>query len=184
MFRITSLTAALALATAPVFADEVTDTLSSALAAYEDGDLQYAIEELDYAKSLINAMKTQALEDYLPEPPEGWTLSVDSDMGAGMAFMGGGVGIEGEYSNGSDRFTISIMVDNPMVSAFGGMLANAAMLGMKVERIGRQKFIVDDGEITGLIDNRILVQADGAAPEVILPLLETMDFEALADFRG
>lgn len=184
MFRITTLTAALALATAPLLADEVTDTLASALSAYEEGDIAYAIEELDYAKGLMKAMKSQALEKYLPEPPEGWTLEVDTDMGSGMAMMGGGVGVQGDYTDGSQSFTITIMADNPMVTAFGGMLANAAMMGLKVERVGRQKFVNDDGDLTGLIDGRILVQAEGATPDILIPVLETIDFKALEDFGG
>ncbi|WP_292024604.1 hypothetical protein [Maritimibacter sp. UBA3975] len=184
MTRLSTLTAIFALATAPALADEVTDTLSSALQAYEEGDISYAIEELDYAKSLMRAMKTTALEQFLPEPPAGYELEVDTDMGTGMAMMGGGVGTEGTYSNGSDRFSISIMVDNPMVTAFGGMLANAAMLGMKVERVGREKFIVDDDEITGLIDGRILVRAEGGDSAIVMEALKTMDFKALSDFGG
>ena len=69
-------------------------------------------------------------------------------------------------------------------TAFGGMLQNAALLGMKVERIGREKFIVDDDEITGLIDGRILIRAEGGERELVLSVLETMDFEALEDFGG
>ena len=64
------------------------------------------------------------------------------------------------------------------------MLSNAAMLGMKLERVGREKFMNDDGELTGLIDNRILIQAEGAPIEVMIPVLEAIDFKALEDFGG
>ena len=37
----------------PAAADEITDTLQSALDAYETGDVQYALEELDYARSKL-----------------------------------------------------------------------------------------------------------------------------------
>ena len=92
MTRIAAFAAALSLAATPLLADEVTDTLSSALQAYEEGDIDYAIEELDYAKSLMRAMKTTALERFLPEPPAGYTVEVDTDVGTGMAMLGGGVG--------------------------------------------------------------------------------------------
>ena len=71
-----------------------------------------------------------------------------------------------------------------MVTMFAGMLTNAGMLGMKLHRVGREKFVDNDGELTGLIDNRILVQAEGAAPEVMIPLLKGIDFKALQDFGG
>ena len=44
--------------------------------------------------------------------------------------------------------------------------------------------LVDDDEITGLIDGRILIRAEGGERELVLSVLETMDFEALEDFGG
>jgi hypothetical protein len=76
------------------------------------------------------------------------------------------------------------MANSPMITMFGGMISNAGMLGMKMHRVGREKFILNDGELTGLIANRILIQAEGADPDVMIPVLETMDFEALAEFGG
>lgn len=185
MFRATFYALALVGMANPSLADEVNDTLSSALQAYEEGDIDYAIEELDYARQLLKAMTTQELTGFLPEAPEGWTREIaDNDMSAGLAFLGGGVGAEADYSNGTDRFTLSIMADNPMVTGFAGMIANAAMLGIKMHRVGREKFFVNDGELIGLVDNRILVQADGATPEVMIPILEQIDFPALEEFGG
>jgi hypothetical protein len=63
-----------------------------------------------------------------------------------------------------------------------GMIGNAGMMGGKLERVGREKFMVLDGEITGLIDNRILVKATGGEVDAMLSLIEMMDFRALADF--
>ncbi|MBV7409046.1 hypothetical protein [Maritimibacter sp. DP1N21-5] len=173
---------AIGLLATPLAADDVTDTLSAALQAYEDGDIDAAIEELDFAKSLLKAMQTVELGQFLPDPPDGWTREIDSDAGQGFAFIGGGAGTEAEYSNGTDRVTLMMVADNPMITAFGGMISNAAMLGMKLERIGGQRFIVDDGEYTALVDDRILVQARGAGPEAILPLLEAIDYDALERF--
>ena len=127
-------------------------------------------------------MKTEDLAGFLPEAPEGWTREVDTEMSAGLGLLGGGVGAEAEYSKDGERFTISIMANNPMVTAFGGMIGNAALLGVKLERVGREKFMNDEGELTGLIDNRILVQADGADVALMIELLETIDFKALEDF--
>ena len=168
----------------PVWADEVSDTLESALNAYNDGDIKYALEELEYAKQLITAMKTDALSGFLPPAPEGWTREVNTEMNAGLAFMGGGVGAEAEYSSDSGRFSVTIMADNPMVGAFAGMLGNAAVMGAKLERVGRMKYMNQDGELSGLVDNRILIQAKGAPVEVMIPLLEQIDVRALADFGG
>lgn len=180
------LTAAAALAaTAPVRADEVTDTIQSALAAYEEGDVKYALEELAYAQQMLLAMKAEGLAAFLPEAPEGWTRTVNTEVNSALAMMGGGTGAEAEYSRDGERFTVTLTADSPMVAMFSGMFGNAAVLaasGAKTHRLGRERFIDQDGQITGLIDNRVLVQASGASAEVVLPVLETIDFRGLARF--
>lgn len=163
-------------------ADEITEALQSAIDAYEEGDTQYALEELEYAKQLLQALKTDALVEFLPEAPDGWTREVNTEMNAGLAFMGGGTGAEATYEGDGQSITITVMADNPMVAGMSGMIGNAALIGAKIERVGRQKFMVHDGEINGLIDKRILVKASGGDVDAMLELLETMDFRALGKF--
>jgi hypothetical protein len=163
-------------------ADEVTETLQSALTAYEEGDLQYALEELDYAKQLMLTMKTDALSGFLPDAPEGWTREINSEINASLGMMGGGVGAEAEYVGDGDSFTITILADNPMVGAMSAMIGNAAAMGMKVERIGREKFAVQDDTVQGLVDNRILVKAEGGDVPTMLKLLEEIDYRELGRF--
>jgi hypothetical protein len=175
--------AALALILAlPAAADEISDTLQSALDAYNEGDAVYALEELDYARQLLLQLKTDALTQFLPEAPEGWSREVNTEMNAGLAMMGGGTGAEASYQGDGKSITLQFMADTPMVAALGGMIGNAALYGAKVERVGREKFMVQDNEVTGLVDNRILVKASGAEPEALLKLIETIDMRALKDF--
>tara|TARA_Y100000815_G_scaffold199572_1_gene183097 strand:- start:8 stop:694 length:687 start_codon:yes stop_codon:yes gene_type:complete len=170
------------LATGPARADDVTDALQNAIDAYTEGDVAYAMSELDYAKQLLAAMETDALVALLPEAPEGWTREIDTEMGAGLAMMGGGTGAQADYAGDDGSFSISIMADNPMVSAMAAAIGSAGAMGAKVERIGREKFMIQDSEITGLIDKRILVQAQGDDTDMMLTALKSMDFKALADF--
>lgn len=182
MTRLIAPLLALALLPATAHADEITDALDAATAAYKNGEIQYALEELDFARNKMLTLKTDALTAYLPEAPAGWTRTVNTEMNAGMAMMGGGVGAEARYNSDDAEFTITMMADNPMVASMGAMLANAGMMGLKLERIGRQKFMVQEGEYTGLIDNRVLIQARGDQPELILDTLKTIDFTALGKF--
>lgn len=163
-------------------ADEVSDTLQSAMDAYAEGDLQYALEELEFAKQLMLTQKTDALTVFLPDAPDGWTRELNTEINATLGMMGGGVGAEAEYSNDNDSFVLSIYADNPMVGAMGAMISNAAAMGMKVERVGREKFAVQDDTVQGLIDNRILVKAEGGDVAMMLSLLEQIDFRALGQF--
>ncbi len=163
-------------------ADEVTDTLNSALAAYEEGDIQYALEELEFAKQLLVAMKADALVGFLPEPPAGYTREISDDMNAGLAMMGGGSGAEAAYSNGSDNFTITILADSPMMAMMGGMVANAGAMGLQVVRVGREKFVLQDGDVIGMIGGRVMVTGSGANTDLIVETLKTMDFKGLKNF--
>lgn len=166
----------------PLAADEITDTLESAITAYSDGDIQYALDELDLARQQLLALKTGALEAYLPPAPEGWTRTVDAEAAQGLAMMGGGVMAEAMYEGDDQRYTIQLMADNPMVASVAGIINNAGMMGLKVERVNRQKFAVQDEEIMGLVANRILVQVSGAETETMLAALEQMDFQAMQGF--
>ena len=87
----------------PAAADEISDTLQSALDAYSKGDAAYALEELDYARQLLLELKTEALARFLPEAPEGWTREINSEMNAGLAMMGGGTGAEASYEGEESR---------------------------------------------------------------------------------
>jgi hypothetical protein len=180
------LVAAFCLAFSPlsVAADEISDALESAQQAYADGDIQYAIEELDFARQRLIALKTDALGVYLPEALDGWSREVDSEMGAALGMMGGGAGAEATYRNESDgsEYTVTLIADNPMIAGIAGMIGQASLMGIRVERIGRQKFMVQDGEMTGLIANRILVKVAGDDEELMKSVLESMDFRAIANF--
>lgn len=184
MRRLALAPALFALMTGPVFADDVTETLESAIQAYEEGDIQYALEELAYARQLLQAMRTESLASFLPEAPEGWTREMGDDISAGLAMMGGGTGAEATYIGEGENFTLTIVANSPMVSAMAGLFSNTALLGSagKLVRVGRQKFLEQDGELSAVVDNRILIQASGAQTETMLPILERIDFEGLEDF--
>lgn len=180
-----SLTAAALIAFAgAASADEISDALSAALKAYEDGDVAYALEELDFAKAKLGALKSDALFGYLPPAPEGWTREDDKEAGAGMAMFGGGTAAEATYTSadGAQSYTISMMADSPMVAQMSALMTNAAVMGMEVMRIGRQKFAKNDGEITGLVANRILVRAEGDDADLLVKALEQIDYGKLTQF--
>lgn len=170
---------------APACADDITDAIESARTAYEDGDVQYAAEELTYALQLLNDLKAGSLQSFLPDGQDGWTRSIDDAMPGSLGMMGGGVGAKADYERDGDSFSITIMADNPMVAAMGGMLGNTALLsasGAKIVRVGREKFANQNGELTGLIGNRVLVQASGDNADAIVAHLESIDFRGLAGF--
>lgn len=173
-----------ALMATPLHADDIADTIRSALKAWEDGDRQYAMDELVAAQQLIQAAKAYDLSAFLPAAPDGWTREIKTEMNAGLALMGGGTGAEATYQGPDGSFRITLMADNPMVASMGAMLANAQVMATmgKVVRVGRVRFLQQDTSLQALIGNRVLVQAQDMAPEVMLPVLETMDLAGLEKF--
>ncbi|WP_245818998.1 hypothetical protein [Marivita hallyeonensis] len=165
-------------------ADDVTESLQAAMEAYEAGDVPFALEELDFARQKMLSMQAESFQQFLPDAPDGWFREVDTEMAAGLAMMGGGMGAGAEYRNdgGSQYYSITMMADNPMVVSMGTMFTNAAVMGMRTERIGRQRVAVGDGQAIALIDNRILVQVEGGDEDLLLDVMGQIDFEALADF--
>ena len=184
LYRAAATVALLTALSAPAHADEISDTIQSALDAYNAGDTQYAAEELAFAQQLLKAMKTDDLAAFLPAAPDGWTREIDDQMGASLGMMGGGVGAAADYDSGSESITITIMADNPMVTAMASMMGNPVLMASvgKIVRVGRQKFLDQDGDLSALINNRVLVRAEGADPELMIPLLETIDYKALGNF--
>lgn len=185
MFRLSIATlATLSVLSAPAFADEIAETIQSALDAYTAGDIKYATEELAFAQQQLQALKTDGLSAFLPEAPEGWTRTINTEMNAGLAMMGGGTGTEATYQGTDQSFTLTITADNPMVGTFAAMFGNSVMMASmgKITRVGREKFVDQDGSLTGVVDDRILIQAQGAPVDAMVPVLATMDFATLASF--
>lgn len=176
------LLAMLPLGAAPLQADEISDSLKSALEAYEDGDNGYALDELDYARQMLMSLKTEELGRFLPEAPDGWSKEVNPDITSGLAMMGGGTAAEAEYYNDNEGMTLTLMADNPIVASVSAMVANAAAFGAKIERVQREKFMLQDDVLQGMVDGRIMVKAEGGSPEAMKALVEKIDFGALRDF--
>lgn len=79
---------------------------------------------------------------------------------------------------------MTIMIDSPMVAGMAGLFGNAALMGSqsKMLRVGREKFLQQNDKLMGLIDGRVFVQVEGGDPELVVPMLETMDLRALGRF--
>lgn len=168
-------------------ADEVTDTLDAVSSAYAAGDYNLAIEELNFALAQLQGLRTESLGAYLPPAPEGWTLEVSSEMSGFLSMAGGGIGAEGTYEGDGESFSVTIVADSPMVTAMGSMLSNpmiARASGGLVTRMGPVKVLEMDGSLSTIVDSRILIQAEGASTDIMMPVLEQLDFDGLKAFKN
>jgi hypothetical protein len=145
-----------------------------------------AREDLDYALKLLGEMKAASLAGFLPEPPEGWTRAEAEADGAGlaMAMFGGGSAAAAAYRRGAEEFTLTLVANSPMASGIAAMVSGlASVAGAETRRIERVQFAVSEGQMQGVIDGRVLVNASGSAsPEAMEAVVSRIDFRALADF--
>lgn len=149
-------------------ADDVEDALELALEAYRAGDLTMAKEEIDFAAQLIQQKKAAALGDYLPEALPGWVRQDGGGSGGGFGGMSASAIYQTEDGGERKRVEIQLMANSQMVTAMAAMFSNPAVMGSagEMKRIGRQKVIVNEqGELQALIDNRIMINVSGSAPE-------------------
>lgn len=173
---------------APAGADEVTDTLEGALAAYRDGDVTGAQQDVEYATKLLVAMRGEALAKFLPAALPGWTRSdEDGDATGGMAAMfGGGTAATATYTkDDGTELVLSLVANSPVVSGIASMVSGIASMGTggKPMRIGRTEFADSDGDLQGVVGGKVLVSASGdATVEDKKAYLEALDFTALAAF--
>jgi len=178
---------ALALIAVPARADEVSEAINDALAAYEEGDLDYAKETLEFATQLIAQQKTATLAALLPEPLEGWDAGEAEETSAGAAMFGGGSIVSRRYTKDGKNLSIQFIADSPMLAQMGALFANPALIGAsggKLVRIGRERGMFDNsGSFQMLVDNRVMIQIEGSADEdAKLAYAKAMDMKALKDF--
>jgi hypothetical protein len=177
---------AAALLPMPALADDITDALNAAIAAYEAGDVQDARAEIAYATQLLNDLQAEGLAGFLPAALPGWTREVSDQPATGLGFAGGGSAAEAEYTGPGGSFTVMMIADNPMVGAMAGMLGNAAVMASmgRIERVNGESFLNANDELSALIGGRVLIQASGASVDDMAAHLEQIDFDALADLGG
>jgi hypothetical protein len=178
---------ALTLATGTAGADEISDSIDAASAAYAEGDYAKAAKDLRSAQSAIADLQSAAIALLLPPAADGFTREDSPDFGAGMAMFGGGSGAEVRYTKDDVSFTMSIMADNDMVSGMLGMFSQPEMLAMmgKVEEVeGASVVTAEDGSLMSVINGRYMLSASGAPTEVMMPFVKAIDFAKMAEMAA
>lgn len=182
----------LAVMSAPVLADDVTDSIEEATKAYEDGDVATAVESLNYAVQLLQQMKGDALAKLLPEPLDGWAAGAAESTAVGAAMLGGGLTAERTYTKDKSRVSIQIVADSPMLQGVMAMFSNpmfATSSGGKMIKVNKQKAILKldesgkGGEIQMMVNNRYMITLDGnqVSEEELLEYAGAIDFSKFED---
>lgn len=190
LYRLTPVVCAAVLLAAPASASnqEVLDAIDEARAAYDEGDLAYAKETLDFAAQLIAQEKAGQLADLLPQPLDGWQAGEVETTAVGASMFGGGTVVERDYNGDGGDLTVRLTADSPLLAQIAAMFANPAMIsasGGEMLRLGRRQTaaLTGDGTLQFLVENRIMVQIEGDAErESKIAYAEAIDLAALRDY--
>jgi len=176
----------------PVYADEILEAMNEAIEAYKEKEYGEAAESLDYAKQLIQQLRSDAIMKFLPEALPGWESKTAQTQSMGM--LGGMSGVQKEYwkpgagNQGKKRITINIMAESPMMQGMMAMFnpAYAGAQGGKVQKIKRNKAIVKynpdnrRGEANVLVAKRYIVSIKGNSVDK----KDLMDYAEAVDYKG
>jgi hypothetical protein len=167
-------------------ADDISDQIDKAAAAWRAHDSQGAIAALEAAANLLRQARADALKTLLPVPPPGWTADPTETSAVGAAMLGGGVSATRTYHNGAQRVEVEITADSPMLQGMAALISSplATASGVKTVMIGGRPMSYtesDNGYMT-LIGNKIIVKVDGSkdTPEPVLrSFVAAIDFGAV-----
>lgn len=169
--------------------DEVTTEIVAGLKAYLDGKVAEAKSTLEFAVQLVSQLKAKGLSAYLPPAigPE-WTREDGEAHAAGAAMFGGGISASATYTAGTEKCTVTITGDSPMLQSFSMMLANPAIAsasGNTVKRVNGEKVIINNknGDVQTLVNNLFVQYGGQCSPENKLKHTEKTDFPGLKTYQ-
>ena len=172
--------------------DEILEAMTEAIEAYKEKEYGEAAESLEYAKQLIQQLRSENIMKFLPEALPGWESKTAKTQSTGM--MGGMSGVQKEYTKtgagdeGRKRITINIMAESPVMQGMMAMF-NPAYIGAqggKLKKIKRNKAIVKynpdsrRGEANILVDKRYIVSVKGNS----IDEKDLMDYAKAVDYKG
>jgi hypothetical protein len=175
----------------PVQADDVTDSINEALKQYSKGTSLTPFRVSIMRPSSFGKKRAGSLRAFLPNPVSGWKAEDAKSQAMGSAMFGGGVAAERSYVKGDSRVNVTILTDSPMMQAMMMMFSNPMMAtsdGGKLEKINGEKAIVKysnetkDGDINMVIANRFLitVQGNDVIRQDLISFAQGIDFKKLA----
>jgi hypothetical protein len=175
-------------AVTPARADEISDKINEALAAYQRSDLPAAITALDTAAGSLRQRRADALVKLLPMPPAGWTADPPETSALNAEMLGGGTSATGVYHAGDQKVTVQITTDAPMLQGIAALVNGplAASSGIHPVQIGSRSvaYTESDNGYMALVADKIIIKVNGdrQVPEPVLrSFVAAIDFDAVRD---
>ena len=170
MRKILAAFVAVAALTLPALADDFTDQLDEAKAAYAKHDLGTAQAALNSASTLLRQQRLELWKAVLPEALPGWTAEDAEGAAAAMALLGGGVSVSRNYRKDGESVNIEIVTDSPIIASMSGLLNGLITLdGAKLVVMDGRKVSYNKNEnsyMTMIRDKALVtVKGQGKVPE-------------------
>ncbi|HEY3847684.1 MAG TPA: hypothetical protein VGL95_11275 [Acetobacteraceae bacterium] len=167
-------------------ADDVSDQIDKAAAAWRTHDSQGAIAALDAAANLLRQARADALKTLLPLPPPGWTADPVETSAVSAATLGGGTSASRIYHGGAQHVEVQITTDSPMLQGMAALISSplAAASGVRTVMIGGRpvSYTESDNGYMTLVGGKIIIKVDGSkdTPEPTLrSFVASIDFDAM-----
>lgn len=128
-----ALTTFILLAACAAAADQVTDAIAAANAAYGSEDYKEASTQLQTALVGVNQKLVDLLIAAMPAPPSGWTAEDPEGMDAsafGMGFWAGLVVDRTYYPPSGSSIEFTIAANSPMLATFRMFISNPMLAQM------------------------------------------------------
>ena len=172
--RFVAVAAVVVLTACAASADEVTDAIAAANAAYGSENYKEASTQLQTALVGVNQKLIDLLIGQMPEPPSGWTAEDPEGLDAsafGMGFWAGLVVDRTYYSPSGSSIEFTIAANSPMLATFRMFISNPMLASMsgqsgmkKITVCGNdaiQEFEDDTADINILAGNATLISISG-----------------------
>jgi hypothetical protein len=167
-------------------ADDVSDQIDKAAAAWRAHDSGGTLAALDAAANLLRQARADTLKTLLPQPPAGWTADPAETSAVSAEMLGGGTSASRTYHNGAQHVQVEITTDSPMLQGMAALISNplATAPGVKTVTIGGRpvSYSPSDNSDMTLVGGKIIVKVDGGkdTPESVLrSFVAAIDFGAM-----
>lgn len=150
---------------APASADQVTDQIHQAEAAYTQKNLTAALTALATASTLIRQAKAEVWKSVLPDPPPGWTAEDAKVLTVGPVVLGGGTSTARRYRRPGATVDISLIADSPALQSVAALLGTGMLMGSSQlliiagQRVG---YDANDNAMQAIVADKVLVKVQGS----------------------
>jgi hypothetical protein len=187
---------AAALIAAPAAADDVSDKLDMARAAYGKGDALRALAALQSAEGALAAKLVELFSRVMPPALDGWEATAPETEP--LDSVGGGLTVTRGYQKGDSVLNATLTIDNPSVANSVSLFQSGLATGdgggaWRAVKVGSETAMLrfdranGEGEIVMVVQTRAALQIEGSdipSEQTLTDLAQGWNLAALKKLIG